>query len=310
MSTEWNWSWVATPNDTLKSSDSFDDSGGTVYTYRAANRGQLSASDISTSIDSLSTNINQQWRLWRIYIRPLLDSLPAGQRDQRWRPGTGLPYKIDALTYGIQGTTLFVFNDATSTNAYGKYWHSTDERPKTIAEALEDLWDAVADLTPSTTASSSSDGNTLVQAYNQGGAGLGRVITANDGAVEIQVSDTGNNACLDLTQSDITNDPNVLEISNAGSGDSISLQGTGTHSINSVSANLELITTTSGNITATTPNAEMQLINTDAVIDSDKAFYFGDSSTNGSWRIVRSGNNLIMERRETGSWVTKQTITP
>jgi hypothetical protein len=38
------------------------------------------------------------------------------------------------------------------------------------------------------------------------------------------------------------------------------------------------------------------------------AMYFGDPATNDSWRIVRSGNNLVIERRESGSWVTKSTI--
>ncbi len=41
---------------------------------------------------------------------------------------------------------------------------------------------------------------------------------------------------------------------------------------------------------------------------SDKAFYFGASDTDGSWRIVRTGNNLAIERRESGSWVEKSLI--
>lgn len=40
----------------------------------------------------------------------------------------------------------------------------------------------------------------------------------------------------------------------------------------------------------------------------DGATYFGDSGTDGSWRIVRSGNDLVIQRRESGSWVTKSTI--
>jgi hypothetical protein len=36
--------------------------------------------------------------------------------------------------------------------------------------------------------------------------------------------------------------------------------------------------------------------------------YLGDSATNGSWRIVRSGDDLTFDRRESGSWVTKSTI--
>jgi len=38
------------------------------------------------------------------------------------------------------------------------------------------------------------------------------------------------------------------------------------------------------------------------------AYYFGDSGTDGSWRITRSGNDLVIQRRVSGSWVTKSTI--
>jgi len=346
MSTQWNWSWVAAPDDTLKASDSFDQSGGTLYTYRAANRGQLDASDISTSIDSISTNINQQWRLWRIYIRPLLDSLPAGARDQRWRPGTGLPPKIDALTYGIQGTTLFVFNDATSTNGYGKYWDTDDERPKTIAEAMEDIWESIAQITADTATASLFDDsslwyaigdryddgtvssaatsldarvttlegaithNTLDECYDQGGPGLGREITVDAGSVLMVSTNNSNNTCLQVTQNDVTNNPIGFILMNSGTGSGISMQGGGSRSINSPNGDMTISTTVTGNIIIDTNDDEMTLINTDAVVDSDKAFYLGDSSTNGSWRVIRSGNNLLMERRESAAWVTKQTITP
>ena len=40
------------------------------------------------------------------------------------------------------------------------------------------------------------------------------------------------------------------------------------------------------------------------------AVYLGDANTNNSWRMIRSGNNLVFQRRETGSWVTKGTYTP
>lgn len=36
--------------------------------------------------------------------------------------------------------------------------------------------------------------------------------------------------------------------------------------------------------------------------------YFGDTATDGTWRIGRSGSDLVIERRESGSYVTKQTI--
>lgn len=46
----------------------------------------------------------------------------------------------------------------------------------------------------------------------------------------------------------------------------------------------------------------------DLEIGDTKAFYLGDSGTDGTWRIIRSGTDLVFERRESGSWVTKSTI--
>jgi hypothetical protein len=63
--------------------------------------------------------------------------------------------------------------------------------------------------------------NTLDEAYDQGGAGAGRSITADTGAVAITVPDTSNNAALALTQNDITNNPAAITITNAGSGNDI-----------------------------------------------------------------------------------------
>ena len=152
----WNWAWVATTQDTKKSSNSVDQAGGTVYAYRAASRGQISAVELKAASESTATNLNAQWRLWKTFIRPLLDSLPAGARDARWRSGKGLPTKMDALNYGIQGTTLLVNNDSNATNADGRYWDTSEERPKTITEALEDLWTALSEITEEDTSESSS----------------------------------------------------------------------------------------------------------------------------------------------------------
>ncbi len=40
------------------------------------------------------------------------------------------------------------------------------------------------------------------------------------------------------------------------------------------------------------------------------SIYFGDSVTDGSWRITISGNDLSFERRESGSWVQKGSMNP
>ena len=67
------------------------------------------------------------------------------------------------------------------------------------------------------TAAAAGD-NTLDAAYDEGGAGAGRAIDVDSGAVQFIVSDTDNNGVLELTQNDTTNNPDVLTFSNAGTG--------------------------------------------------------------------------------------------
>jgi len=43
-------------------------------------------------------------------------------------------------------------------------------------------------------------------------------------------------------------------------------------------------------------------------IQAGSAFYIGDLNSDGSWRFTVSGADLVIEKRVTGSWVTKQTI--
>jgi len=47
----------------------------------------------------------------------------------------------------------------------------------------------------------------------------------------------------------------------------------------------------------------------DVEIDAAEAFYLGDKTTDGSWRIIRNGTNLEMQRRESSVWVQKTIIT-
>lgn len=66
-------------------------------------------------------------------------------------------------------------------------------------------------------------GNTLDQAYDEGGAGVGRTITADSGAVAVQVPDTSGNVALTINQNDSTNNPIGVQIANAGTGDAIDI---------------------------------------------------------------------------------------
>lgn len=43
-------------------------------------------------------------------------------------------------------------------------------------------------------------------------------------------------------------------------------------------------------------------------IDSTEAYYLGDRNTDGSWRFVRSGDDLLIQQREAGTYNTKDTI--
>ena len=161
MTENWNWSWVDTLSETLSSSNSIDQSNGVFFTYRVATNGPIDPKSLNSSFTSISTNQSHQWRLWNYNTRPILDSLPAGARDTRWRSGSGLPPKIDALNYGLQGTTLFVLNDADAVKASGKYWDTTEERPITIAEAFENLWAALNDIEINQTITSGSGGSSF-----------------------------------------------------------------------------------------------------------------------------------------------------
>jgi hypothetical protein len=63
-----------------------------------------------------------------------------------------------------------------------------------------------------TWATVSGSGGTLDQSYDYGGAGSGRTVTADSGAVEITVPDTSNNVGLIVNQNDATNNPLALEV--------------------------------------------------------------------------------------------------
>jgi len=65
---------------------------------------------------------------------------------------------------------------------------------------------------------SGGGGVTLDGAYDYGGGGTGRSITADSGAVAITVPDASNNAALSVTQNDTTNDPSCISITNNAAG--------------------------------------------------------------------------------------------
>lgn len=49
-------------------------------------------------------------------------------------------------------------------------------------------------------------------------------------------------------------------------------------------------------------------ISNDIAVGATNGFYIGDRLADGSWRIKRSGTDLVFERKIAGVWVTKNTI--
>lgn len=190
MTTEFNWSWVKTSTETAKESGAVLQDGGTVYSLRQAHNGQVSGSDLNAFSTSVGQNFQSLRSNWRLSIRPILNSLPAGGSDGRWSSAEGkaLPDKIDCFKYGVQGTTLFVFNDATSEKADGRYWVAEDLRPKTIAEVLEDLHVELGDISNSLSTETTVDLDPLWAAIGEEYRDSGKV--ALSGSLDTRVSTT------------------------------------------------------------------------------------------------------------------------
>ncbi|MCK5833712.1 hypothetical protein KAH81_08590, partial [bacterium] len=58
-----------------------------------------------------------------------------------------------------------------------------------------------------------------------------------------------------------------------------------------------------------TPTSALD-VNGDIEVGATDAFYFGDPTTDGTWRIIRVGTDLQFQLRVGGAWVNKMGITP
>lgn len=135
----WNWTW----NLGEKTSSLRVRGASSSLTSRALpSRGAYDVKKLASIHTETLNDIGRLFSHWNSIIQPILDSLPAGGSDRRWN----LRDEIDAHTYGVDGSTLFVFNDATSTAADGRYWHTSESRPVTIAEVLENNTGRISSL--------------------------------------------------------------------------------------------------------------------------------------------------------------------
>ena len=53
---------------------------------------------------------------------------------------------------------------------------------------------------------------------------------------------------------------------------------------------------------------QLRISDSGTEIGTAAAYYIGARGTNGSWRIIQSGDNLVFQQRESGVWNTKSTI--
>ena len=129
---QWNWSTVTgTKNDGQR----IKQSSSSLTSRTLPSRGSWDVDQLSAIHVETLNDVGKLFSQWNTMLQPILKSLPAGGSDTRWG---GLRQEIDALSYGIDGTTLFVFQDASPNNFDGRYWHTTDTRPFTISEVIED----------------------------------------------------------------------------------------------------------------------------------------------------------------------------
>lgn len=49
-------------------------------------------------------------------------------------------------------------------------------------------------------------------------------------------------------------------------------------------------------------------ITTNIIMPVNKFIYLGSETVDGSWRIGIDSGNMIMEKRESGSWITKSSV--
>lgn len=115
------------------------------FTRRIAPRRGPAPSDTwNDSIDEISAAFASIQRQWNTYFLPLLDTVPNGDLDTN----------VDAFKTGLDGSTLYLDEDADGTS---DYYNLSRARPSTVKEALDDIYayisteigtvnDAIADV--------------------------------------------------------------------------------------------------------------------------------------------------------------------
>ena len=138
-------------------------------------------------------------------------------------PRVALQSEVDVTTIASPATSLLVFNtNAGMTNGGIGFWYFDGTK-----------WVSLTSSGSGGGGTPSTDHNTLNEAYNEGGPGAGRVITANSGAVEVNHSSltSGNKAFVATTNQ---NASFAVDATNSGTG--VALRGQNTQASNEFAA--------------------------------------------------------------------------
>ena len=136
---------------------------------------------------------------------------------------------------------------------------------------------------------------------------LGRIYNASGSIDQVYITETGFGVGRDPARKFHVGDPSTAYIH-------LTTDATGHGASNGssfvVTTDLTIVQRQNANMILSTNGTERLRITGagEVTLPAANGFYFGDASTNGSWRIIRDGNNIKFQRRESGSWVDKSTI--
>lgn len=318
------WSQIKATNDNL-----YYGSISRQFYVATAEKTSLAANDRLIMEDSADSYAKKSFK-WST-VRTTLDAIYYGAFAGQFAATTEKT--------SVAANDIFVIEDSASSNAKKSLKYSTI---KTALDLLYGFWASVTNGIKTTLkVGIGADATSSYQLYVQGGAiqGAHFTSTAATAISADSVSSTDptalftSSAASALTArfsgASTNTEVEVLSIERTTSGTAANgiggllrfglenASGTVIYPVY-IGARLADATTGAGELTLYCNSALRAKINAEndfevssggsAIVQSGDAYYLGAKSTDGSWRIIMSGNDLVFQRRESGSWVTKQTI--
>lgn len=104
--------------------------------------GPSSSDDYNSSIQELSVDLQNLFTFLNTEVYPVLASLPLGTDDRRW----DLKDTLKPQSHGLHGAQMFMDNLASAARDDGRYWDSSNLRPKTLKEVATHLYTSIDTL--------------------------------------------------------------------------------------------------------------------------------------------------------------------